>query len=54
MKYVNILVMVVLGCPAMFVGYLWGAIKSGFDTGFFFYDRHEAAALDSKPGGAET
>jgi hypothetical protein len=41
MRVVNIVCLLLLGYPAMAAGYLWGAIRSGFLTGAFFYDRHE-------------
>lgn len=46
MKTLNVLCMIFLGYPAMFVGYLFGAVKSGFSTGVFFYDRHETQILE--------
>jgi hypothetical protein len=47
MKYViNIMAVVLFGWPALIVGYIWQAIVSGFETGTFIYERHEAAAID--------
>lgn len=50
MRVVNIVCLLLLGYPAMAIGYLWGAIRSGFTTGAFFYDRHE----DQNVGGFVT
>jgi hypothetical protein len=47
MKYViNIMAVVIFGWPALIVGYVWQTIVSGFETGTFIYERHEAAAID--------
>lgn len=55
MKYViNIVAMTLFGWPALIVGYVWQTIVSGFETGTFIYERHEAAAIDKftkKPEG---
>ncbi len=55
MKYViNIVAIGLFGWPALIVGYVWQTIVSGFETGTFIYERHEAAAIDKftkKPEG---
>lgn len=46
MKYmVNLLAVTFIGWPAVIVGYLWSAAASGWSTGAFLYERHEAAAI---------
>lgn len=55
MKYaVNIAAVVLLGWPALMLGYAWAAIRAGWSTGSFLYNRHEDAAIakfvDKKEG----
>jgi len=46
MKYLgNILTTLLLGWPALVVGYAYAALKSGFLTGQAMQDRHEVAAI---------
>jgi len=47
MKYViNIMAVVMFGWPALIVGYIWQTIVSGFETGEYFYEKHEAASIN--------
>jgi hypothetical protein len=47
MKFViNPICTLLLGWPAMFVGYLYAALLSGFKNGVFFYERHQDECLD--------
>lgn len=45
MKVVHFLVMLFACWPAIVVGYVVGAIRSGWETGLFFQDKHEAEAV---------
>jgi len=41
----NILTMMLLGRPALIVGYACAAIRSGFSLGAFIHAQHEVAAI---------
>lgn len=43
---VNVMALVLLGFPAYVLGYAWAAIKAGWQTGMFSYDRQEGEACD--------
>ena len=41
------LTILLIGWPAMIAGYLWAAIKSGFECGAFHYAKSEKSGLDA-------
>jgi hypothetical protein len=46
MKYlIHLVVTIFVGWPALFAGYLWAAVVSGWRDGKFTHDRHEDAAI---------
>jgi len=47
MKYViNMVAVVLIGWPALIVGYIWKLIVSGFEAGTCIFEKHQAAAID--------
>ncbi len=47
MKYIiNAIVVVLVGFPALVLGYLWRQLQIGFDLGGSVYDQHEQACME--------
>ena len=44
--FINFLAVLVVGWPALIVGYLYAAMVGGIKSGMLLYDEHENSAID--------